>query len=213
MGLAMELEVYKKNGTKSGEKVKLSEEIFGVEPNLHLIYRAVRTYLDNQRQGTAKVKTRAEVRGGGKKPFKQKHTGMARQGSSRSPVMVGGGAIFGPKPRDYSNTLPASMRRNARKSALSIKARDGQIKVVEDFTFAGPKTKDMSQVLKALELGGTKTLLLLAAPDAALVKSGRNIPRLQVAQADKASTYDFVNTQVLLIQKSALEVLQNTFKN
>jgi large subunit ribosomal protein L4 len=213
MGLAMELEVYKKDGTKSGEKVKLSEEIFGVEPNLHLIYRAVRTYLDNQRQGTAKVKTRAEVRGGGKKPFKQKHTGMARQGSSRSPVMVGGGAIFGPKPRDYSNTLPASMRRNARKSALSIKARDGQIKVVEDFTFAGPKTKDMSQVLKALELGGTKTLLLLAAPDAALVKSGRNIPRLQVAQADKASTYDFVNTQVLLIQKSALEVLQNTFKN
>jgi large subunit ribosomal protein L4 len=213
MGLAMELEVYKKDGSKSGEKVKLSEEIFGVEPNLHLIYRAVRTYLDNQRQGTAKVKTRAEVKGGGKKPFKQKHTGMARQGSSRSPVMVGGGAIFGPKPRDYSNALPASMRRVARKSALSIKARDGQIKVVEDFTFGAPKTKEMSQVLKALELGGTKTLLLLAAPDAAVVKSGRNIPRLQVAQADKASTYDFVNTQVLLIQKSALEVLQNTFKN
>jgi large subunit ribosomal protein L4 len=213
MGLAMELEVYKKNGTKSGEKVKLSEEIFGVEPNLHLIYRAVRTYLDNQRQGTAKVKTRAEVKGGGKKPFKQKHTGMARQGSSRSPVMVGGGAIFGPKPRDYSNTLPTTMRRAARKSALSIKARDGQIKVVEDFTFTAPKTKEMSQVLKALELTGTKTLLLLASPDASVVKSGRNIPRLQVSQADKASTYDFVNTQVLLIQKSALEVLQNTFKN
>lgn len=213
MGVAMELEVYKKDGTKSGEKVKLSEEIFGVEPNLHLIYRAVRTYLDNQRQGTAKVKTRAEVRGGGKKPFKQKHTGMARQGSSRSPVMVGGGAIFGPKPRDYTAVLPATMRRAARKSALSIKAREGQIKVVEDFTFSAPKTKDMASVLKALELGGTKTLLLLAKPDSATVKSGQNIPRLQVAQADKASTYDFVNTQVLLIQKSALEVLQNTFKN
>jgi len=213
MGVAMELEVYKKDGTKSGEKVKLSEEIFGVEPNLHLIYRAVRTFLDNQRQGTAKVKTRAEVRGGGKKPFKQKHTGMARQGTSRSPVMVGGGAIFGPKPRDYSSTLPATMRRSARKSALSIKARDGQIKVVEDFAFSAPKTKEMAEVLKALDLGNTKTLLLLAKPDNATVKSGRNIPRLQVSQADKASTYDFVNTQVLLIQKSALEVLQNTFKN
>jgi large subunit ribosomal protein L4 len=213
MGVAMELEVYKKDGTKTGQKVKLSEEIFGVEPNLHLVYRAVRTYLDNQRQGTAKVKTREEVRGGGKKPFKQKHTGMARQGSSRSPVMVGGGAIFGPKPRDYSNILPATMRRAARKSALSIKARDGQIKVVEDFTFGGPKTKEMATVLKALELGATKTLLLLAKPDLAVVKSGRNLPKLQVAQADKASTYDFLNTQVLLIQQSALEVLQNTFKN
>jgi large subunit ribosomal protein L4 len=213
MGVAMELEVYKKDGTKSGEKVKLSEEIFGVEPNMHLVYRAVRTYLDNQRQGTAKLKTRAEVRGGGKKPFRQKHTGMARQGSSRSPVMVGGGAIFGPKPRDYSSVLPATMRRAARKSALSLKARDGQIKVVEDFSFGAPKTKELAVVLKALALGDTKILLLLAKPDTAVVRSGRNIPRLQVAQADKASTYDFVNTQVLLIQKSALEVLQNTFKN
>ncbi len=139
----MELEVFKKDGTKSGEKVKLSEEIFGVTPNHHLIYRAVRTHLDNLRQGTSRVKTRAEVKGGGKKPFKQKHTGMARQGSSRSPVMVGGGSIFGPKPRDYSNQLPAQMRRNARKSALSIKAAEGQIRIVEDFTFGAPRTKEM----------------------------------------------------------------------
>jgi large subunit ribosomal protein L4 len=209
----MELNVYKKDGTKSGETVKLSEEIFGVEPNHHLIYRAVRVYLDNQRQGTSKVKTRREVRGGGKKPFKQKHTGMARQGTSRSPVMVGGGSIFGPEPRDYSNQLPAGMRRLARKSALSLKAKEGLIRVVEDFSTAAPKTKEMMGVLKALELGATKTLLLLAKPDANVVKSGRNIPGLHIAQADKASTYDFVNTQVLLIQKSALEVLQNTFKN
>jgi large subunit ribosomal protein L4 len=209
----MELEVYKKDGTKSGEKVKLSEEIFGVTPNHHLIYRAVRTHLDNLRQGTSRVKTRAEVKGGGKKPFRQKHTGMARQGSSRSPVMVGGGSIFGPKPRDYSNQLPAQMRRNARKSALSIKAAEGQIRIVEDFTFGAPKTKEMVTVLKALELGAAKTLLLLSKPDASVVKSGRNIPGLLIAQADKASTYDFVNNQVLLIQKSALEVLQNTFKN
>lgn len=209
----MELNVYKKDGTKSGETVKLSEEIFGIEPNHHLIYRAVRVYLDNQRQGTSKVKTRREVRGGGKKPFKQKHTGMARQGTSRSPVMVGGGSIFGPEPRDYTNQLPAGMRRLARKSALSLKAKEGLIRVIEDFSTSAPKTKEMVGVLKALELGSTKTLLLLAKPDANVVKSGRNIPGLFVAQADKASTYDFVNTQVLLIQKSALEVLQNTFKN
>jgi large subunit ribosomal protein L4 len=127
--------------------------------------------------------------------------------------MVGGGSIFGPKPRDYSNQLPAQMRRNARKSALSIKAAEGQIRIVEDFTFGAPKTKEMVTVLKALELGSAKTLLLLSKPDASVVRSGRNIPGLLIAQADKASTYDFVNNQVLLIQKSALEVLQNTFKN
>jgi large subunit ribosomal protein L4 len=209
----MELEVYKTDGTKSGEKVKLSEEIFGVEPNHHLIYRAVRTYLDNQRQGTAKVKTRAEVRGCGKKPFRQKHTGMARQGSSRSPVMVGGGSIFGPKPRDYASALPSKMKRLARKSALSVKAKEGQIKVVEDFTFEVPKTKEMASLLKALDLGKAKILLLLPKGDQNVVRSGRNLPRLIIAEADKASTYDFVNNQVLLIQKSAVEVLQNTFKN
>lgn len=209
----MELEVYKKDGTKSGEKVKLSAEIFGIEPNHHAIYRAVRSYLDNQRQGTARVKTRAEVRGGGKKPFRQKHTGMARQGSSRSPVLVGGGSIFGPKPRDYTTRLPASLKKLARRSALSVKAKEGQIKIVEDFTFAGPATKEMVTVLKALDLGSTKTLLLMPKSDPNVVKSGRNIAALEVLEADKASTYDFVNTRVLLLQKSAVEVLQNTFKN
>jgi large subunit ribosomal protein L4 len=209
----MELEVYKKDGSKSGEKVKLSADIFGIEPNQHAIYRAVRTYLDNQRQGTSKVKTRAEVRGGGRKPFKQKHTGQARQGSSRSPVMVGGGSIFGPKPRDYSNALPASLKKLARKSALSHKAKEGQIRIVEDFTFGAPKTKDMVAVLQALALGSTKTLMLVPKSDINVVKSGRNVPQFDVKEADKASTYDFVNNQVLLIQKSAVEVLQNTFKN
>ena len=209
----MDLEVYKKDGTKSGEKVKLSADIFGIEPNEHAIYRAVRVYLDNQRQGTSRVKTRAEVRGGGKKPFKQKHTGMARQGSSRSPVMTGGGSIFGPKPRDYSSALPASLRRLARKSALSFKAKEGQIKIVEDFTFDAPKTKEMNTVLKALDLASSKTLLLMPKADQNVVKSGRNIPRLEILEADKASTYHLVNNQVLLIQKSAVEVLQNTFKN
>ncbi len=209
----MELEVYKKDGTKSGEKVKLSADIFGIEPNQHVLYQAVRVYLANQRQGTSKVKTRADVRGGGKKPFKQKHTGMARQGSNRSPVMTGGGSIFGPKPRDYTTKLPASMRKLARKSALSAKAKEGQIKIVEDFTFEAPKTKEMHTVLAALDLLSSKTLMLVPKSDSNVVKSGRNIPRLDIKEADKASTYDLLNNQVLLIQKSAVEVLQNTFKN
>lgn len=209
----MELEVYRKDGTKSGETIKLSADVFGIEPSEHAIYMAVRTYLGNQRQGTHKVKTRAEVRGGGKKPFKQKGTGNARQGTSRSPVMTGGGSIFGPKPRDYSNELPAQMRKLARKSALSAKAKDGQIRIVEDFSFEDPKTKDMVAVLKALELDARKTLFLTAKSDANVYKSGRNIPRLNILPADKASTYDLVNNQVILFQKSAIEVLHNTFKH
>ena len=208
----MEMDVYRKDGTVSGEKVRLSDDIFGIEPNEHAIYRAVRAYLDNQRQGTSKVKTRQEVRGGGKKPFKQKGTGNARQGSSRSPVMIGGGSIFGPKPRDYSSALPTQLHKLARKSALSFKAKEGQIKIVEDFSFASPKTKEMIAVLKALQLDASKTLLLMPKADHSVVKSGRNIQRLFVREADKASTYDFVNSTMLLMQKSAVEVLQNTFK-
>lgn len=208
----MELEVLKKDGTVSGEKIKLAPDIFGIAPNQHAIYQAVRTYLDNQRQGTAKVKTREEVRGGGKKPFKQKGTGQARQGTSRSPLMIGGGSIFGPKPRSYRTEMPAKMKKLARKSALSVKAKEGQIKVVEDFTFDIAKTKDMIMILRALQLDATKTLLLVPKNDANVVRSGRNLPRLKVLEADKASTYDLVNNQVLLLQKSAVDVLQNTFK-
>lgn len=209
----MEMEVYRKDGTKSGEKVKLSDDIFGIQPNEHAMYRAVRVYLDNQRQGTSKVKTREEVRGGGRKPFKQKGTGNARQGSSRSPVMIGGGSIFGPKPRDYSSSLPTQLHKLARKSALSFKAREGQIKIVEDFSFDAPKTKEMVALLKALQLDASKTLLLMPKADGNVVKSGRNIQKFFVKEADKASTYDFVNNNMLLIQRSAVEVLQNTFKN
>ena len=209
----MELEVYKIDGTKSGEKVKLSADIFGIEPNEHAIYRAVRVYLDNQRQGTAKVKDRSEVRGGGRKPFRQKHTGMARQGSTRSPLMIGGGSIFGPKPRDYTNKLPAKMHKLARKSALSHKAKEGQIKIVEDFSFTAPKTKEVVAILKALDVSAQKTLLLMPNSNVNVVRSGRNIPSFKVLEADKASTYDLVNNQVLLIQKSAVDILQNTFRN
>ena len=209
----MELEVYKKDGTKSGETVTLAAEVFEITPNDHAIYQAVRSIQANQRQGTHKVKTRSEVSGGGKKPFKQKKTGRARAGTTRSGVWVGGGSIFGPKPHEYSVKLPAKVRALARKSALSYKAKDNSIVVVEDFSFEAPKTKELTAVLKALSLYGKKTLLLTTKNEESIYKSGRNIPRINVREADKASTYDILDTQVLLIQKSAVEVLQKSLMN
>jgi large subunit ribosomal protein L4 len=208
----MELDVYRIDGSKSGERVKLSPDVFGITPNDHAIYRAVTAHLNNRRQGTHKVKTRAEVRGGGKKPFKQKHTGMARQGSSRSPIHTGGGSIFGPKPRDYTTAVPEKLRKLARKSALSYKARDGQITVVEDFSFDAPRTRQITGILKALALPERKTLLLMPKSDRNVVLAGRNVPTLSVLEADKASTYDLLNNSMLLIQKSAVDVLHNVFK-
>ena len=209
----MQVDVYKIDGTLSGEKVELDANIFEIEPNDHAIYQAVRSIQANQRQGTHKVKTRSEVSGGGRKPFKQKKTGRARAGTTRSPLWVGGGSIFGPTPHDYVIKLTAKMRKLARKSALSYKAKDGSVKVVEDFQFDEVKTKKMSAVLKALSLDKQKTLLLTKTTDGILLKSGRNIPKLQVREADKASTFEILKNQVLLVQKSAVDVLQKSLKN
>jgi large subunit ribosomal protein L4 len=209
----MELEVYKKDGTKSGEKVTLAPEVFEITPNDHAIYQAVRSIQANQRQGTHKVKPRNEVRGGGRKPFKQKKTGRARAGTTRSPLWVGGGSIFGPHPHDYVLKIPAKMRMLARKSALSYKAKDGSIVVVEDFSLESPKTKEICSVLKALSLQGKKTLFLTSKTDGVLFRSGRNIPTLDVREADKVSTFDILRNQVLLIQKSAITVLQKSLMN
>jgi large subunit ribosomal protein L4 len=209
----MQLEVLKIDGKPSGEKVTLSETVFGIQPNDHAIYMVVRSIQANQRQGTHKVKPRNEVRGGGKKPFRQKKTGGARRGTNRSPLLVGGGSIFGPMPHDYVINVPAKMRKLARKSALSYKAQDKAIVVVEDFKFNEIKTKQVVGVLKALSLNGKKTLLMTTAADGVLVKSGRNIPTLNIRTADKASTFEILNTEVLMIQKSALGVLENSLKN
>lgn len=208
----MQLEIYKKDGTLSGEKTNLSPDIFEIEPNDHAIYQAVTTYLSNQRQGTHKTKTYGEVRGSGKKLWKQKHTGRARIGAIRSPLWKGGGTIFGPLPRDYSRQLPKKVKQLARKSALSYKAKDAAIKVVEDFSFETPKSKEMTSILKALELTGKKTLLLVNKNDEIVWKSGRNIPKLKIIEASKASTYEILNNQMLLIQKSAVEVLEKTLQ-
>ncbi len=203
----MELKVLKINGTESGEVVNLPDEIFGIEPNTHLIYQAVRTYLSNRRQGTHKSKERSEVSGGGKKPYRQKGTGNARRGTSRSPVMVGGGTIFGPKPHRYYLDIPKKAARLARKSALSLKAKENEITIVEDFSFDKPKTKDMFEVIKSLKLDSTKTLLLVSDKNETLYKSGRNLPKLNVLISDQAATYDLLNNKMLLIQKSAVEKL------
>lgn len=206
----MKLEVYKKDGSKSGETVELSKEVFEIEPNDHVLYLAVKAFLANQRQGTHKAKERSEVRGGGKKPWKQKGRGGARAGTTRSPLWVGGGSIFGPKPRDYRQKLNKKVLSLARKSALSYKAKANQIVVVEDFNFEAPKTKDFVSILSALNLKGKKTLLLTNGNQDNVYKSGRNIAKVNILEANKASAYDLVNNQVVLLQKSAVNLLEST---
>jgi large subunit ribosomal protein L4 len=204
----MQLKVLTKTGADSGEIVELNPAIFEIEPNDHAIYMDVRAIMANQHQGTHKVKSRAEVRGGGKKPYRQKGTGGARRGSQRSPLLVGGGAIFGPRPHDYVVKVNKKVKQLARKSALSYKAKEAAIVVVEDFKLEQIKTKEVATVLKNLGINNKKTLFLTAAKDEVLYKSGRNIPYLAVLEAQKASTYDILNCKTLLLQKSAVKVLE-----
>ncbi|MDP3442688.1 MAG: 50S ribosomal protein L4 [Ignavibacteria bacterium] len=206
----MKLEVYKTDGSKSGETVELSKEIFEIEPNDHVIYLAVKAYLANQRQGTHKAKERSEVRGGGKKPWKQKGRGGARAGTTRSPLWIGGGSIFGPKPRDYRQKINKKVSALARKSALSYKAKSNQIILVEDFNFEGPKTKKFSDLLSSLNLIGKKTLLLTNGNLPNVYKSGRNIEKVNILEANNASAYDLLNNQILLVQKSAVNLLESS---
>lgn len=207
----MELDVLKKDGTNSGEKITLPDDIYGITPNDHAIYQAVRVYLANQRHGTNKTKTMGEVSGSGKKLWKQKHTGRARVGSVRSPLWKGGGTIFGPQPRDYYTKVPKKLKQLARKSALSSKAKDGKIKIVEDFSMAAPKTKEFLAILKSLGVASKKVLFLTPGLDASLHKSGRNIARFNMIEANKASTYELLDNEFIVIQKSALDVLSKTF--
>lgn len=203
----MKLEVYKIDGTKTGESVELADSIFGIEPNDHLIYLSVKATLANKRQGTAKSKERNEVSGGGKKPWKQKGRGGARAGTSRSPLWVGGGTIFGPKPRNYRQKVNKKAASLARKSALSYKAKAEQIIVVEDFNFEAPKTKELVTILESLKVYGKKTLLLTPELNLNVYKSGRNIEKVSILESYKASTYELLNNQILLVQKSAIEPL------
>ncbi|RMD50838.1 MAG: 50S ribosomal protein L4 [Ignavibacteria bacterium] len=206
----MKLDVLKIDGKKSGEQIELSDDIFAIEPNDHVIYLDVKAYLANQRQGTHKAKERGEVRGGGKKPWRQKGRGTARAGTTRSPLWVGGGTIFGPRPRNYRQKLNVKVKRLARKSALSYKAKAEQILVVEDFNFDTPKTKEFVNMLEALKLSGKKVLLLTNGKQENVYLSGRNIPKVNILEANKAATYHLLNNQVIVMQKSAVESLIST---
>ena len=209
----MELTIYSRDGSDSGKKADLSDSIFGIEPNETLIYEDVRRYQANKRQGTAKTKERGEVRGGGRKAYRQKGTGMARRGSIRSPLLKGGGTVFGPKPHKYSVNLPKKMRRLARKSALSVKASEDAIMVTEDFTFRSPKTRKIKEILHALNIEKDKKVLILTGDtDIDVFKSARNLTNVDVMEGSLPTTYEILYYDVLVIQESALEKLQNTIE-
>lgn len=208
----MKLTIYKIDGKSSGKKADLNDSIFAIEPNETVLYEDVRRILANKRQGTAKTKERSEVRGGGRKAYKQKGTGMARRGSIRSPLLKGGGTVFGPKPRTYTIKLTKKAKRLARKSALSLKASAEAIMVIEDFTFESPKTKQVSDILSALELNGKKVMILTADTDMNVYISARNIPGVSVFEAYKPTTYEIMNADIVLFQKSAIPVLESTFE-
>jgi large subunit ribosomal protein L4 len=205
MSRDVKLDVYKTDGSSTGKKGTLRGDIFGIEPNDHVIWLAVTTEMANQRQGSASTKNRSAVRGGGRKPWRQKGRGTARAGTIRSPLWRGGGRIFGPTPKNYSKRVPKKMSRLARKSALTYKAKDAKIQLVEDFSFNIPKTRQMADILKQLQLNVTKTLLLVSQADHNIWLSGRNLPSLSIREAGSFSTYDVMNADVLLIQNGALD--------
>lgn len=203
----MKLDVYKIDGTKSEEQIQLKKDVFGVEPNDHVIWRAVTAELSNQRLGLAATKNRSMVRGGGKKPWRQKGRGTARAGTIRSPLWVGGGRVFGPQPHTYKKKLPKKVKRLARCSALSYKVQEKNMMVIEDFSFDEPKTKKMSGILSSLNLTDKKILFVLNDTDKNVYLSGRNIPKLSIKRAAEFSTYDIVNAEKVVVQKGAVKML------
>jgi len=203
----MKLPLYKINGIESGEKVDLNGYYFDVEPNENAIFHAVVAEMASKRQGTHSSKNRARVRGGGRKPYRQKGTGRARQGTIRSPLLVGGGRIFGPLPHKYNYKISKSMKDLAKRSCLSDKARQNKIKIIEDFDFDEPKTKKMINIIKALDLDGQKILLLTENTSKNLLKSCRNIVKLNVQEFSKTSIYEVLKSNILLVQKSVIDSL------
>ena len=208
----MELEVYNISGAKTGKKVKVDDSIFGIEPHEHAMWLAIKATLANRRAGTHSTKGRSEVAGSTKKLFRQKGTGRARQGDIKSPLHPGGGTMHGPKPHKYVQTLPKKVKQLARMSALSQKIKANALFVVEDFGLNEIKTKRVQDMLNAFNLSGKQSLLLTAAHDENVYRSGRNIERLTVLEADKVSMYDIWKNRVLLIQQSALPVIEQGFK-
>ena len=191
--------------------IELNDEIFAITPNEFAVHAVVKNFLANQRQGTQSAKTRGEVRGGGRKPFRQKGTGRHRQGHSTDPSQIGGGIVFAPKPRDYRYTLPKKLRRLAMKSALSSKVAENQIVVVDELKFEEPKTKDMIKFLQAVN-ADKKALIITAEKDENVVKSAANIPGVRTALATTMNVYEIVNHTSFIVTKEAVELIEEVYK-
>ncbi|ASW42155.1 50S ribosomal protein L4 [Clostridium isatidis] len=200
--------LFNQEGKQIGD-IQLNDKVFGVEVNADAIHQVVVALLANRRQGTQSAKTRAEVRGGGIKPWRQKGTGRARQGSIRAPQWVKGGIVFAPKPRDYRMSVPKSMRRVAMKSALTSKVQDGQMIVLDSLTLEAPKTKDMVQVLKAFD--AKKTLIVTAEANEVLYKSARNIAGVNIMPANNINVYDLLKADKLIITKDAVSKIEEVY--
>jgi large subunit ribosomal protein L4 len=205
----MEVKVYNTQGKATTKKVKLADSVYGVEPNDHAIYLDVKQHLANKRQGTHKAKERSEIAGSSKKIKKQKGTGGARVGNAKSGTRVGGGRIFGPRPRNYHFKVNVKVKRLARKSAFSYKAKSKDILVLEDLNYESPKTKEFITLVSSLKLEGNKVLLVLGNQNDQLYKSARNLKKIKVVTADSVNTFDLLNAQKVLLAESSLEKIEN----
>jgi large subunit ribosomal protein L4 len=201
---------YNLAGKRLGD-VDLPDTVFGAVPNPHVVWQAVKAFQANQRQGTAAVKGRADVSGGGKKPWRQKGTGRARQGSNRSPIWRGGGTVFGPTPRSYAQAVPRKMRRLALVSALSQRAQEGNVAVIEDFTFDAPKTKTVAAFMKAAGMAGRKVCFVTGTSQPNAIKSCSNLPGVEILTRSTMNVYDLVRAEVIVFTPDALDGVKEAF--
>jgi large subunit ribosomal protein L4 len=208
----MSIAVLKYSGESTGRTVNLNSEVFAIEPNDHAIWLDVKSYLANQRQGTSKAKQRNEISGSSKKLKKQKGTGGARAGNIKNPQFKGGGRVFGPQPRDYSFKLNKKVKELAKRSALTYKAKDNMIAVLEDFNFEAPKTKQYQSMMKSLALNDQKTLLVLPDANKNIVLSGRNVQNTKIVTAAQVTTFDLMNADKLILVESSISKFDNLLK-
>jgi large subunit ribosomal protein L4 len=204
----MKLDVLNIDGSK-GSTVNLDDAVFGIEPNQHVVHQAITSELTNSRQGTHSSKNRSKVRGGGKKPRKQKGGGVARAGTIRSPLWKGGGVVFGPEPHKYTKKTTKKMRRLARKSVLSDKAKNGNLIVINDIVLKEPKTRLLAKLIESLNLSNSKITLLVDSEKNNLFLAARNLPNVYLVESTSASTYDLIDCDVIVAEKSGLELLNN----
>ncbi len=204
----MKVDVYNTDGQPTGKKVNLSKAVFGSEIHRHAVYLAVKAQRANMRQGTHASKNRAKVRGGGKKPWRQKGRGVARAGTIRSPLWVGGGRVFGPQPRDYAQKINKKVKKIARCSILSARLQENRLTVIENFTIESGKTREMAAILDSFQVNGEKVLFLVPEHDAMLLRASRNIPNVSILQAEQVSAYDLLRSRRLFLQEGAVKKLQ-----